>query len=189
MTTTESNLTSDAIDLLMEDHREAETLFTRILNGMGAERRDAVAEVITELSRHAAVEEQLLYPAARKALPDGDQLADRAIDEHQEAKEILADLEKLDASGPEAGELLQRLMASVREHVQEEEQDLFPKLRASMTPDQLQQMGDAITKAKKMAPTHPHPNAPATPPGNVIAGAAAAIADKVRDSMGGGSKG
>ena len=48
-------------------------------------------------------------------------------------------------------------------------------------------LGEAFTKAKDKAPTHPHPHAPDTPPGSVIAGAAAAAVDKVRDKLKGES--
>jgi len=74
-------------------------------------------------------------------------------------------------------------MGNVRHHVEEEETELFPKLRASITTAELQEMGGALASAKKLAPTHPHPNAPDTPPGNVAAGAAAAVIDKARDAL------
>jgi hypothetical protein len=67
--------------------------------------------------------------------------------------------------------------------VQEEENELFPEMRAAVSEDQLRAMGAEIAAAKKMAPTHPHPNAPSTPPGNIVAGAAAAVMDKVRDAV------
>jgi hypothetical protein len=45
------------------------------------------------------------------------------------------------------------------------------------------QLGEKMVKAKAMAPTHPHPHAPNTPPGNIMAGPMAAMADKVRDFL------
>jgi hypothetical protein len=42
-------------------------------------------------------------------------------------------------------------------------------------------MGDAMRMAKRVAPTHPHPNAPSTPPGNIVAGLAVSVIDKIRD--------
>ena len=173
--------TTDAIELLTGDHRRADRLLFQATAGTPTE--DVVNEIIRELSVHATIEEQVLYPAVRQELPDGDQLADHALEEHQEVKETLANLESLDASGPEAAALLQQLASSFREHVHEEETQLFPKLTASITADRLEEMGEAMAKAKSMALTHPHPKAPSTPPGNVVGGAAAAVVDKVRDAV------
>src|SRR5919202_5431121 len=85
----------DAISVLMNDHRHVETLFGRfeVSAGTGAPRDEVVQEIVRELSIHAAIEEQVFYPALREKLPDGDALADHAIEEHQEAKEILAELD------------------------------------------------------------------------------------------------
>ena len=74
-------------------------------------------------------------------------------------------------------------MADVRHHVKEEESELFPELRAAVGEEELRAMGGQLAAAKKMAPTHPHPNAPATPPGNIVAGAAAAVVDRARDTV------
>ena len=60
---------------------------------------------------------------------------------------------------------------------------MFPKLQASVSKAELQEMGGKLAAAKKMAPTHPHPNAPNTPPGNLVGGVAAAVMDKARDAL------
>ena len=75
------------------------------------------------------------------------------------------------------------LIGNVRHHVEEEETELFPKLRASITTGELQEMGGRLAAAKKLAPSHPHPNAPNTPPGNVVGGVAAAVMDKARNAL------
>lgn len=172
----------NAVQLLVQDHREVEQLFSRIEAAGGGGPDDAVQEVVRELSVHAVVEEQVLYPAVRERIEGGDELAEHAIEEHQAVKELLADIERAD--GAERSSLLARLMREVREHVEEEESDLLPKVRAAFGPQEQQEMGEAMAKAKEAAPTHPHPNAPNTPPGNVVAGAAAAVVDKARDALG-----
>ncbi len=175
--------TQDAIELLTADHVEVEQMFTQVETlPEGDARNDAVAAIIRELSIHAAIEEQVLYPAMRKALPDGETLVQEAIDEHQQVKETLAAIERADTPA-ERDPLLVQVIGNVRHHVEEEEDELFPKLRASVGSDELQDMGAKLAAAKKMAPTHPHPNAPNTPPGNVVAGAAAAVLDKARDAL------
>ena len=171
----------DAIDVLVSDHRTVEALFSR-LETTGVEQA-ALDQVIRELSIHAAIEEQVLYPALRREVGDGEGLAEHSLEEHQEAKELLASIEKAGAEDPQTGQLLTQLISSVREHVREEEGQIFPKLRSAMSPENLLAMGEALEKAKKMAPTHPHPKAPSTPPGNIIAGAPAALVDKARDAI------
>ncbi len=175
--------TQDAIQLLTTDHTEVEQMFTQVETLPEGDTRDeTVAAIIRELSIHAAIEEQVLYPAMRKALPDGETLVQEAIDEHQQVKETLAAIERADTPA-DRGPLLVQLIGNVRHHVDEEETELFPKLRASIGSDELQDMGSKLAAAKKMAPTHPHPNAPNTPPGNIVGGAAAAVLDKARDAL------
>lgn len=178
-TTTQPN----AIELLTIDHAAVEQMFRQIETvPEGDARSELVAGVIRELSVHAAIEEQYLYPAMRKALPDGDHLVQEALEEHRAVKETLAAIERAD-SPTERDPHLTSLIGNVRHHVDEEETELFPKLRASTTTVELQELGARLAAAKKLAPTHPHPNAPNTPPANIVAGAAAAVLDKARDAL------
>ncbi|MDQ3782437.1 MAG: hemerythrin domain-containing protein, partial [Actinomycetota bacterium] len=162
----DTTIQPDAIELLETDHAGVEQMFVQIESMPESDSRTQLVQgVIRELSVHAAIEEQVLYPAVREALPDGEALVQEAIDEHQQVKETLAAIERADAP-TERDQLLVTLMSNVRHHVEEEETELFPKLRASIGQAELQEMGAALATAKKMAPTHPHPNAPNTPPGN-----------------------
>jgi hypothetical protein len=68
----------------------------------------------------------------------------------------------------------------VRHHVEEEEGDMFPKVREAMGRKDLQTLGETMEKAKAISPKQPHPKAPDTPPGNLIAGPAAAAVDTVK---------
>ncbi len=170
---------TDAISVLIADHRHVESLFAQA--EAGARRDETIKDIVREMSIHAAIEEQVFYPALRKELPDGDALADHAIEEHQEVKEILVQLDR--GAGDETQSLLSRLTTSVREHVKEEEADLFQRIQGAIKQDQLNEMGTAMAAAKKLAPTHPHPHAPTTPPGNVVAGAAAGVIDRARDAV------
>jgi hypothetical protein len=66
--------------------------------------------------------------------------------------------------------------------VEEEESELFPELRKSMKRKELEELAQALEKAKQAAPTHPHPRAPDTPPGNLVAGVAAGAVDRAQDT-------
>ncbi|MGH9264200.1 MAG: hemerythrin domain-containing protein [Acidimicrobiales bacterium] len=179
----DTTMEQDAIELLKTDHAEVEQMFRQVESRPGSDSRNQlVGDIVRELSVHAVIEEQILYPTMRKALPDGDTLVQEAIEEHQQVKETLSAIERA-GSPSERDPLLVQLMGNVRHHVDEEETELFPKLRASIGQEELRTMGAELAKAKKMAPTHPHPNAPNTPPGNVVGGAAAALIDKARDAL------
>lgn len=176
----------DMIEILKHDHREVEEMFHE-LEGLGPSRdgsakKELVEKVTIELVRHSAVEEMYLYPAARKALADGDGLADEEIEEHAEAEQLLKDLEGMDL-GADYDAKLGKLMAAVREHIKEEEQVLFVELSKSCSPGELKELGKKIDSAKRLAPTHPHPGAPDTPPANKVTGPALGLVDKVRDAM------
>lgn len=185
-TSNEASRRLDAITLLTNDHRSVDLLFTQLeASPPGDHRGQTIQQVIRELSVHAVIEEQVLYPALRDEVPGGEGLADHAIDEHQEVKEALARLEQLDPADAETETTLQQLISNVRQHVGEEEGPggLLERLRATVSQERLEEMGEQLEAAKKLAPTHPHPNAPSTPPGNVVAGAAAAVVDKARDAL------
>lgn len=179
----------DAITLLENDHRTVESLFRRYESlqsgGTEEERERLVHDMIRELSVHAAIEEQVLYPEAERALPEGEALAREALDEHAEAKEVLAELDDIAPSDAGFDAKVRNLIADVRHHVEEEETEMFPKLRAALSSDELDDMGRKLERAKSMAPTRPHPHAPSTPPGNLVAGPMAAVVDRVRDAAAG----
>src|SRR5688500_5277490 len=124
----------DAIKLLTDDHRTVEGLFQRYEQpGADTETRRAVVdEIIRELSIHAVLEEQLLYPRLRDAVPGGEPMAEEALQEHQEAKEELARLDKTAADDPRFDGLVRSLISDVRHHVEEEETELFPGMTQAL---------------------------------------------------------
>jgi hypothetical protein len=71
----------------------------------------------------------------------------------------------------------------VEDQANEEEQDVFPKLRTAVKEDQLRAMATAIRIAEATAPTHPHPHGPNSAVGNLIVGPGVAIMDRTRDAL------
>lgn len=173
----------DAIALLKEDHRTVEELFKKF-EGLGPRakkgRRDTVDRMIKALSVHAAVEEVIFYPAVREAVGNGeiDTMVLEGLEEHHVAKWVLKELEDLDPEHERFDAKVSVLMESVRHHVKEEEKDLFPEVRKLFGRARLTELGDAMAEFKRSAPTRPHPKMPDEPPGNLVGGAAAAIADR-----------
>jgi hemerythrin superfamily protein len=140
-------------------------------------------ELTNELVRHEVAEEEILYPEVRKALPQGDQLADERIKEQSEAEELLAQMEKSGTNDQAFMAQLQKLRREVLAHAENEETLVFAPLGSALDEDRRQQMGSRYQKAKAAAPTHPHPNAPDTPPGNMALGPVAALIDRARDAI------
>lgn len=175
----------DAIALLKADHREVEGLFKRYM-GLGERatksKLNIVDKLVKELSMHASVEEQVLYPAVRRELRSGGRLAEEALEEHQKAKEMLAELTTMKPDDGTLDEKIESLMKDIKHHVHEEETEMFPRMREEMEAATLRDLADLMRAAKKVAPTRPHPHAPATPPGNLLAGVAAGVIDRVRDA-------
>jgi hemerythrin superfamily protein len=173
----------DLVDDIISDHREVEAVFSQIENGGDEGKRDLVEHVIAELVRHSVAEEQYLYPAARRVLPDGDEIADHELEEHAEAEEVMKAIEKADPQDAEFDELVGKLIEDVRHHIQEEETKLLPKLREACDAAELGELGEKFENSKKLAPTRPHPWAPDRPPANKILGPGAGLIDRMRDAI------
>ncbi|HZG05884.1 MAG TPA: hemerythrin domain-containing protein [Streptomyces sp.] len=175
----------DIIHELTTDHREVEELFGRIeALPAGDERRKEYADqAVRELVRHSVAEEQYLYPAVRDFLPDGDEVADKELEDHATAERTMKALESRGADDPEFDRLIGELMLEIRTHIQDEEDNLFPRLRQAATAEQLNDLGDKARRAKQTAPTRPHPSAPDIPPVNKILDAGAGMVDRLRDAL------
>ncbi|WP_367324945.1 hemerythrin domain-containing protein [Streptomyces sp. HUAS ZL42] len=180
----------NVINELVHDHREVEELFGRIeALPFGEKDRKLYADQATmELVRHSVAEEMYLYPAVRKYVADGDAIADKEIDDHSKAEDIMKDLESCEADQAEFDRLIGMLMNEVRSHIADEEENLFPLLSGSCPADKLDDLGDKVRQAKKIAPTRPHPSAPDRPPANKLLAPGAGLVDRVRDALTGRGK-
>ncbi len=184
----------DAIAVLKRDHEEVERLFRqfeKLTERAHRSKQKIVMKIIRELAIHAAVEEMLFYPAVRtaalkasvRALKEAADTVLESLEEHHVVKWTLSELEKMKPEDERYDAKVQVLMESVRRHVEEEQEELFPKARRLLGDDLLFELGDRIEKAKKIAPTRPHPRAPDEPPGNLVAGTVAAVMDRAKDMV------
>lgn len=177
----------DAIDMLKHDHRMVEQLFRDYQAAASPDQRRGVVDImIRELSKHAAVEEEMFYPLASRVLPDGESRVRRHLDQHKHLKRDLAALDGLHvqaADGTATDEALQRLQHDIARHVEQDERDLMPKVRAAVDEQALTELGSALDQAKHVAPTRPHPDAPDEPPALTLAAPIAAIYDRLRDRI------
>lgn len=178
----------DVIEILSHDHREVEQMFAELESLRDAadeesssRRKDVAEQVVIELVRHAVAEEAAVYPQVKEKLSEAE--AEHAKHEHAEAEASMKRLEKLSPQDPAFEAELQTLMAEIREHVAEEENEMFPRMRSVFSQQELMKMGQQVEAVKKIAPTRPHPSAPDQPPGNLMIGPVAGLFDRLRDAV------
>jgi hemerythrin superfamily protein len=194
MRTVQSGGVMDAITLLAEDHQTVEQLFRqfeKLTERAQKSKQKIVMKVIKELAVHAAVEEMFFYPAVRMAALKAETRAAKkaaetvleSLEEHHIVKWTLSELEKMKPEDERYDAKMTVLMEMVRHHVEEEQDELFPAVRKLLEPAVLAELGGRMEKAKRVAPTRPHPRAPDQPPGNLMMGTMAAMMDRTKDMV------
>jgi hemerythrin superfamily protein len=173
----------DVVDLLLEQHDQIRSLFSQVQSAQGETKRDLFEDLVRLLAVHESAEEEIVHPFARRKLDDGDQVVDARLVEEDEAKHVLAELYDLGVDHPEFDAKLAAFAMSVNEHATHEESEEFLHLRQTVEPDRLRRMAGALKAAEATAPTRPHPHAPESAAGNVLAGPPLAIFDRIRDTM------
>jgi hemerythrin superfamily protein len=115
----------DACTLLDTDHQKVERLFTEYQSAQDASKKSQLAQKICmELTVHAIIEEEIFYPAFLAATRDDD-LVEEAQEEHQQAKDLIAEIE----DGDKIDALMARLQKAIEHHVKDERTEMFPKAR------------------------------------------------------------
>jgi hemerythrin superfamily protein len=175
--------TTDAIQFLLQQHGEARQLLAEIESTQGDPRRKAFERLVRLLAVHETAEEEVVYPVLRLTGEDGARVANARIAEEDEAKKALSDLESTDIASPEFDQRFVAFKQQVLRHAANEEREVFPHLRVTQSTDELERLGTALRAAERVAPTHPHPNAPESAIGNVVLGPFVAIVDRVRDAL------
>ena len=121
----------NATQLLKKDHKKVEGLFSKFEQAKNAGAKQRVCQqVIQELEVHAKLEEEIFYPAVKKHIGEEDMLQE-AKQEHQEAKNIMAELKKMNAEDEQFEEKFSELVEGVKHHVEEEEGEMLPKVEES----------------------------------------------------------
>jgi hemerythrin-like domain-containing protein len=176
----------DAITLLKDDHRAVKALFRKFETaGERAYRskRKLVDEITQELAVHSAIEEQLFYPATRERVEAAEDEVLESLEEHHIVKWTLSELEGMDPKDERFDAKVTVLIESVRHHIKEEEEEMFPKVRRAISRGELNELGAQMEAAKKTAPTRPHPRSPDEPPGNLVMGPVAAVVDAGKNAL------
>jgi hemerythrin superfamily protein len=138
----------DALQMLEQDHRKVKILFREAKDANDPRKRKEVFDKIdTELEIHTHIEETVFYPAIEKR-DEFKEIVAEALEEHREAKTLLDELEDLEAEDDEFELKLEELIEAVEHHVEEEEGEMFPKIREVFDRTQLEQLGQELESAK-----------------------------------------
>jgi hemerythrin superfamily protein len=151
-------MSTDAIVLLKEDHKEMRKLFREFENaGENAEKtKERLVEKILEaLTVHTYIENEVMYPEVRKLMPEVEDDILESYEEHHVADVLCMELAGLSADAERYDAKMAVLMENVKHHMEEEEGDWFPKVREGLGRKRLQELGDAMVAAKKRAPRSP----------------------------------
>jgi hemerythrin superfamily protein len=151
-------MSSDAIVLLKADHKEIRRLF-REFHGAGdnaiKKKAGLVKKIIRLLTVHTYIENEVMYPEVRALLPDLEEDVLESYEEHHVADVLCMELSGMAGDAERFDAKAAVLIESVTHHIEEEEQDWFPKVRAGLSRKQLREIGTRLEEARKKAPTTP----------------------------------
>ena len=144
----------DAVALLMQDHRDVEKMFKDFAKAGKAEdesgKADAVHRICVALTAHAEIEEEIFYPAVRKATMEED-IMDEANVEHAGIKGLVEELKEMRPGENLYDAKVTVLMEYVKHHVKEEEGEMFPKAKKAKL--DLDALGAEMSQRKQAVET------------------------------------
>ena len=183
--TSTSSQQADAIAVLKADHRKVTELFDRF-GKLGERahttRERTLARLSEELSVHAGIEENVFYPAVRARFAErNESMVLEALEEHHVVKVLLRELESMDPRSERYVAKVTVLREIVDHHVEEEESELFKRVRDAFSRSELRDLGAELEAARSTAPTRPHPSAPDEPPASTVATVLTAPLDAAAD--------
>ena len=172
----------NVVSFLESQHRQVKAMFATVLSARGDARAQAFYALRRMLAVHETAEEEIVHPAARKALPDGDEIVAARLAEENEAKRALTELEKLEVDSPEFVTKLRILQANVIAHAESEEEEEFARLAGLLDQGRLERMRKAAELAESIAPTRPHAGIESAT-ANILVGPFASMVDRSRDVL------
>ncbi|HEU5269018.1 MAG TPA: hemerythrin domain-containing protein [Jatrophihabitans sp.] len=150
-------MSTDAIVLLKADHKEVKKVF-RDFERAGENQRlkgQLVKQMIELLTVHTYLENEVMYPEVRRLLPDLEDDVLESYEEHHVADVLCAELYAMKPTDERFDAKTTVLMENVRHHIEEEEQEWFPKVREGLGRKQLAELGERLAERRKNAPRKP----------------------------------
>ena len=146
-------MAQDAVALIKADHRKVEQLFREFEEAGDRAfktKQQLVEQISQELEVHAALEEEIYYPAVEaKAKKDGKELVAEAVEEHHVVKVLLGELSVMSAEDDAFDAKVTVLMENVRHHVEEEEEEMLPQSEEVLGKEELTRLGEVMAARKQ----------------------------------------
>jgi len=137
----------DAFSLLKADHQKVAQLFEQLESASGQSKLRVFEQIKTELELHAEIEEKVFYPALEEP-EETHELTLEAYEEHAVVKQLLRELGRARTANEEWQAKAKVLQENVEHHVEEEENELFPKAEAALGEEEIERLGERLEMAK-----------------------------------------
>jgi hemerythrin superfamily protein len=151
-------MSTDAIVILKDDHQQIRKLF-RAFQGAGknatATKGKLATQIIEGLTVHTYLENEVMYPEVRNLMPELEDDVLESYEEHHVADVLCMELYAMPADAERFDAKMSVLIENVSHHMEEEEQEWFPKVRKGLGRTQLQEMGARMVELRKTAPRSP----------------------------------
>ena len=151
-------MSTDAIVLLKNDHKEIRKLFRQFRKagkGAKAEKQKIVDQIIEALTVHTYIENECMYPEVRKLVPDLEDDILESFEEHHVADVLCIELATMNSGDERFDAKTTVLIENVEHHIEEEEEEWFPDVRENLGRKQLQDIGQRMIDMKEKAPRSP----------------------------------
>ncbi len=136
------------VTLIKEDHAKLEKVFKQ-LEAQKGDVNELLRQVEELLVPHSKAEEEVVYPAIKKAAPDEASEVDDGLAEHHHVEEVLSKLLAMDPDQPGEDGLVAAMIGEVRHHIEEEEEEILPKFSDEASNQELADLGEKFTAAKE----------------------------------------
>lgn len=151
-------MSTDAIVILKDDHKQIRKLF-RDFESAGDKahktKGEIVHRIIQALTVHTYMENEVMYPRVRELLPELEQDVLESYEEHHVADVLVMELYGMTPEDERFDAKTTVLIENVRHHIEEEEDEWFPKVREGLGRKQLQEIGEEMLAARERAPREP----------------------------------
>ena len=151
-------MSTDAIVLLKDEHkliRKAFRDFEKAGENAHAAKGKAVKRIIELLTVHTYIENEVMYPRVRELLPEVEDDGLESYEEHHVADVLVMELAMMKPDDERFTAKTTVLIENVEHHIEEEEEEWFPKVRSGLGRKTLQEIGEEMVQARKKAPTKP----------------------------------
>ena len=176
-------MTRTITQVLLEQHELVKDLFDQVGMATPEQRAEVFDCLRATLAVHETAEEELVHPTVKRMGADAAAAVQARLAEESAAKKMLSTLERMGVDGDGFDDLFADFQASVLEHAEAEEAEVFPFLDQGLDVEEQRKMAETFEVLERMAPTHHHPHGPESALGNLVIGPFVAMVDKVRDAI------